>query len=327
MINVVYGIDDKYLPCLLVSVYTTLKTTTDPIKITVFKVQVQGGGKIYIDDSKIEQIVNKFPNADLTTHCFESSSLKEYAQADVAMRLPSASMVPLFVPWLIDGKCIFLDADTLILKDLSLLFKIDLKENLIGATNAWHVRKYLFQKNQIFCLREIGNRQRFEDVRKRLFERASKMNFSIEDLERKYFSSGVLLFDTKAIRSFDPTAELMDLNASKKHWTGLPDMDRLNEFFKDRVLYLDLKWNVYKDVSTNRRYLPENLLKQVKAATRDPCILHYGGFYDSTTWSRPWYKMRKRFRIFERTCHEIKLQTGIDVFQMFNSRVGCTYTH
>ena len=42
-------------------------------------------------------------------------------------------MIPLFIPWLIDDKCLFLDADTLILHDISELYHTDLKGCLIGA--------------------------------------------------------------------------------------------------------------------------------------------------------------------------------------------------
>ena len=62
----------------------------------------------------------------------------------------------------------------------------------------------------------------------------------------QYFSSGVILMDTAAIRKADPSGDLMNINSARKHWHILPDMDRLNEFFKDETYYLDLKWNVYR---------------------------------------------------------------------------------
>ena len=319
MTHLVYGADEKYLPCLLASLYTALKSTSSPLDVTVFK-SVERGGRSEEFSEVILKLASYFSNVNINIRRFEIDDLSEYSRTESAVRLPPISMLPLFVPWLIDDKCIFLDADTLILKDITELFMTDINGYLIGAAQAWHVCKYL-DPHTANCSRYIPTRRRIaKNVRRNLILRGGKMGFSLEELRTKYFNSGVIVFDPRRIRQTDPSASLINVEKSKKHWSGLPDMDRLNEYFKDSVYLLDLKWNVIKDVSRSRRYLPSDLAKQVIRATKYPSILHFGGFYDSQTWNRPWYKKRKRFKIYEKTCKEIEVHTGINLFQMFNDR-------
>ena len=320
MTHVVYGIDDRYLPCLLVSMYSVLVIASGPIKITVFS-----SGQNF-DPSEIHNLAAHFPNASVDVREFATETLLNYEMSETANRFPSASMIPLFIPWLIDEKCIFLDADTLVLKDISQLYSINLNGCLIGATPAWESRKYLHLANgRDFSLRSIMQRKRVKESQRKYIELAERIGYSISEFQAKYFSSGVILFDTEEIRRADPSASLMNINASRKHWDGLPDQDRLNDFFKNRVHYLDIKWNVYREISSNRHlgYIPDDLLKQIQSATQDPGILHFPQIFHRRPWARPWYKsLRKRYRVYKQTCKKIEVSTGHQIVQMFNSRLS-----
>ena len=57
MTHIVYGVDDKYLPCLLVSMYSTLKAASGPVKITVFVARPE-----IEDASDIHRLSDHFPN-------------------------------------------------------------------------------------------------------------------------------------------------------------------------------------------------------------------------------------------------------------------------
>ena len=131
MVNIAYGIDNKYLPPPIVSMYTVLRTASGPVNITVFATGSE------FDPSSIYNVANFFPNASLDVRQFETDNLKEYEKTEIAQRFPAASMVPLFIPWLVDEKCLFLDADTLILQDIAPLFHTDLNDCLIGAVQVY----------------------------------------------------------------------------------------------------------------------------------------------------------------------------------------------
>ena len=313
MTHVVYGIDNKYLPPLLVSIYTVLKFASNPVKITVFTVG-------NIDTSKIYKLVNHFPDTVLSVQNFDSELLSEYEKSSVAQRYPKASMIPLLIPWLIDSRCIFLDADTLILDDVIELFSLDLKGAHIGATQYFYYYKFFRSR---FNWKRFIDHKRFENRRHKLIERAKMLGFTTEEFLGKYFSSGVLIFDSNIIRKSVATGEqLMNKLIESKRWTSLPDMDLLNYYFRDRVCYLDPKWNVFKDVYGHRKYLPQELADRLVNATKNPSILHYRNIYGYDCWQRPWYKSRRRYRVYKQICVEIEREIGLNIVQMFNSEKG-----
>lgn len=321
MTHVVYGVDNKYVPCLLVSMYSVLATASGPTKITVFTV-----GQ-HFNPSEIHNLAAHFPSSTLDVREFETEPLLSYETTEQGQRYTSASMIPLFIPWLIDEKCIFLDADTLILKDISQLYSANLYGNLIGATPAWECRKILYFGNEgkrgKWSLRSPQKRKRMINLKREFIEHAKLLGYTIEEYEEECFSSGVVLFDTKEIRRADPSAMLMNIEESKKHWDNSPDQSRLNEYFKNNVHFLDVKWNLYREIPFNRNpaYLPGDLLNQIRSATRNPSILHYSNIFDRRPWARPWYiPSRKRYRIYKQICKQIEAQTGIRILQMFNSR-------
>ena len=194
MTHIVYGIDDKYLPPMIVSLYTALKTATEPVKITVLTVGS-------IDQSTIVKLIDYFPSATLNVCQFNSDSFKRYEQTETAKRFPPASMVPMFIPWLVDTKCLFLDADTLILQDVSKLFRTDLDGSLIGA-----VHDHFYRKNTYlgFTMNSFIKRRTFKYARKNLVERATRLGFTATEYATEYFNSGVILFDVPEIKVTDP---------------------------------------------------------------------------------------------------------------------------
>ena len=316
MTHIVYGIDNKYLPCLLVSVYSVLKTVSGPVKITVF-VATPG----IEDKSEIYKLSHHFPNATVNIRHFEAGDFEEYEKSVMAARFPAASMIPLFIPWLVDEKCLFLDADTLVLQDISQLYHTDLKGCLIGACRA-STESISHHKYFSSILRALSF-QRGRRRRREFLEKAARIGFTIQEMATQYFSSGVILMDTAAIRKADPSGDLMNINSARKHWVLLPDMDRLNEVFKDETHYLDLKWNVYRDFSPlDRLFAPPELWAEVVQAARGPSLLHYPVIFGRQSWRRPWYRTRKRYRIYRQVCRELEDTTRIPIFRLFDARLA-----
>ena len=62
---------------------------------------------------------------------------------------------------------------------------------------------------------------------------AERMGLSIHEMASKYFSSGVILFDTPAIRAADPRRDLTKFGRDEGRQTQMADMDLLNRFDKD----------------------------------------------------------------------------------------------
>ena len=140
------------------------------------------------------------------------------------------SLTPLLLPWLIPDRCVFLDADTVLLHDVAELYDTDMRGMPFGAcqspTTAIKVRRHL-----TFRLHRIIMPGRSRRWRREIQQWMEEAGFTFEELRTEYFSSGVLLYDTEAIREMDPNRELANVELGRKYWNTMPDMDRLNEYF------------------------------------------------------------------------------------------------
>ncbi len=311
--HLAYGIDDRYLPCLIVSMYTALKRVREPVRVTVFAAGAE------FDTGAVRDLAGHFPDSAVEVRRFDSGPLAEYGKSRHAARFPAASMVPLFLPWLVEGRCLFLDADTLVLDDVAELFRTDLEGGLIGACLSYPTvlsfRKYEGAGPLSMLLPRRSRRKRAEhgmlaDGKRSAREAASRL-----------FSSGVILFDACAVRAADPGRRLPRVDDWKAGGRWLTDMEILNRFFANRVRHLDLRWDVPKDILWfNRPYAPPELWCEIRAAVRNPGILHFSSIYRRRSWDRPWWKARRRYRLYRRTCAEIRARTGIDVAGMFEAR-------
>ncbi len=316
MTHLVYGIDDKYLPPCLISVYSALRTVTGTVRVSIFT-----SGPDENIRKGFEHLAKHFPNARLEVRAFTTTSLAEYERTELAVRYPEASMIPLFIPWLIEGKCLFLDADTLVLRDISTLFETGLQGCLIGACRAPNIA-ITYRKHFHPSLDSIFAPARSRRKRREFMETADKTGFSVQEMTTKFFSSGVILMDTAAIRDADPSGDLMSENGAERNWAAWQDMDRLNAFFKDEIQYLDLRWNVCRDFNPlSLLYAPADLAAGIAAAAKDPGLLHFPVIFGRRSWRRPWYRNRKRYRIYRQVCEVFEETTGIPVIQMFNDRL------
>ena len=126
--HLVYGIDHKYVAPALVSIYSAIRSASEPLNVTVFMTE---------DDAEsvrhFQVLEKRFRETRIDVRYFDPASLEEYEKARGGHRYTAASMIPLFVPWLVEGKCIVLDADTLVVDDIYRLFREDLHGNPLGV--------------------------------------------------------------------------------------------------------------------------------------------------------------------------------------------------
>ena len=315
MTHLVFGIDDKYLPPMLVSLYTALKNTNGNVRVTVLTVG-------QVNHSDIARLVDCFPNATLSIREFKTQALQEYENTQAAKRFPLASMVPLFIPWLIDSRCIFLDADTLVLQDISQLYKTKMNCSFIAATMTFRYHKFLYTYPTI---ESFVKHRSFVQSKNNALIQANILGFTPAELAKEYFSSGVVIFDVSAIKTHDPSMEHLErVYRNSELWSNLPDQDILNVYYRNRVFKLDSKWNVYRDIWRKRPYLPAKLNAELISATRDPAILHYNRIFDRRCWEKQRFIFRAdaiRYRIYWQTCIEFEKDIGVNVIQMFRDRV------
>ena len=313
MLHLVFGIDDRYLPPMLVSLYTALKNTTKPVRITVMTVGP-------IEKSEIEKVVKHFGNATLEIREFNTDVLQDYGKTPATKKFPVASMIPVFIPWLVNSRCLFLDADTLIIKDVYELFSTDLNGLLIGATRAYHNLQFTFQNA---TLSSLVRWHKFSRLRKEHDDHKIQIGFTNKEYDNLYFSSGIVLFDVPAIKSLDTSmSRLLKVCQNKNLQAHLPDQDIMNVYYKNQVMYLDVKWNVYKDILGKRSYLSSEFNTTINKATSDPAILHYVQIYDRRCWEMNRRKAQRfRYQVYRQTCLEVEKEIGVNLIRMFQARV------
>ncbi|MBL0717744.1 MAG: glycosyltransferase family 8 protein [Alphaproteobacteria bacterium] len=159
----------------------------------------------------------------------------------------------LFIPNILSyyKKCLYLDIDTIVKKDISELYNIELKNNVIGACE--DPGYIIFRKTDI-----------------KLDEYArEKLKLSPKD---KYFNSGVLSINIEKMKdySFSFFSLLKELKNPRYH-----DQDILNSVLNGKVKFLDSRWNFMWHTV---KYL-NNTLLSLETIKHDRKIIEEGSFF------------------------------------------------
>lgn len=190
-----------------------------------------------------------------------------------------------------DGRCLFIDADTLVVGDVSEIMSIDMQGMPLGACidplidGSWNLatpHRRLIQRRASDVLRP----KRARRLRESEFRRAVSMGLRPGDF---YFNSGVLVMECDAIRALAPLSSrglpLNDPGGMEPYAEHLPDQDRLNEFFAGRYRRLPLRWNLNPTAATT--HWPESARQEFDGALSEPGIWHFMGY------KKPWNRSLK----------------------------------
>lgn len=140
----------------------------------------------------------------------KSLPLRHYYSKTTYYRLFIATMFPEL------DKAIYIDSDTIVLGDISKLYGIELGDKLVGACH--------------------------EQAMEQIDVYGTYVEEVIGISRNEFFNAGILLLNTKAIRKFGVLDKFI-------YYLGVYDFivtqdeDYLNLVCKDRVLWLDQKWN------------------------------------------------------------------------------------
>lgn len=141
--QVIYGVNAAYVLPALVSMYSLWKNASQPVNITIYVDGITEQNRISI------YIVNERCGMAIQGKDFEATGLEEY----VNTRFPTVSLLPLFLPSLVKGRCLFIDADTLVKGDVWELLSTDLEGMPIGACIAIKAGTTYSQHD---CLRRVS---------------------------------------------------------------------------------------------------------------------------------------------------------------------------
>lgn len=147
-------------------------------------------------------------------------------------------------------RVLYIDPDTVFLRDISPLYNIDFRGRTIAAAS--HVKYFI----------EDMNRIRFRNPK-----------------DSRYFNAGVMMVNLQKMRRTVTSQMIFDYVKKNKRWLFLADQDVLNGIFgKDMIPIDECIYNLdEKTVIYNRRRV-----KGIKWVEENAVIVHYNGKY------KPW---------------------------------------
>lgn len=275
-INVVYTSDDNFAPILAISIKSLLENSPNE-KITIWIIENN------LSDSNqdlLKSIVGDYLSARINFISNKDKKISGYLNLD---RGSPSSYDRIFVGSLLPeelSKLLYLDSDILILKNIRLLYEIELEDNIIGAVT---------------------------DVFNKSYKEALGLN-----LHDKMFNNGVMLIDLKKWREQTIEEKLL---VKLEEFKGNPiqaDLGLLNSILYNKYLELHPRFNMmtcfydfsYEELMTFKKpgsYYSKDLIENGK---REVVLRHFTTSFSS---ERPWIVSSRVSGIKDWNCFEKKV--------------------
>ncbi|MBD3882070.1 glycosyltransferase family 8 protein [Phormidium tenue FACHB-886] len=188
-------------------------------------------------------------------------SLNLLSQMPVSGHITAAAYLRILIPDLLPDaveKAIYLDSDLIVNADLGKLWDIPLEKALSAVQD--------FSVPYVSCKGGLSNYR--------------ELNLSDD---RKYFNSGVLVFDLERWRSENLRQKIFQYIAQNKRSIQLHDQDAMNAVLAWDWQELDPRWNqtphIFKPLSWQESPFNEAVYKQI---LQDPYIIHFASA------AKPW---------------------------------------
>ncbi|MDR1467212.1 MAG: glycosyltransferase family 8 protein [Oscillospiraceae bacterium] len=243
------------------------KHFTDESKKKILKLQEIYGKKCAIEFISME-------------NCFTNSYVSAHFTNAVYYRLRCPSVLSQ------RKRCIYLDTDILVCRDLTELFNVDLKGNLLGGV-ADSARGYRNETERI--------------------ERESYKNaFNLKDLNG-YINSGVLVWDLEACRESKIEEKFKSFLEKYKN-PSQHDQTAINATCEGRILSLPFRFNTQAYMFSGKPYGQDDFSKIFQKEEwikgwEEPCIIHYAGekpwIDPSTYWIELWWETARKTPFFK----------------------------
>lgn len=220
---------------------------------------------------RLNTLIEKHKNFSL--RFFDANLLFENNKAFVRYYFSPIVYARLFIPRLFRDfeKVIYLDADVLLLSDLTELHKVDLQDHYLAAVPDILIRS--FSRLGVKSTPESGG-----------FTTKDYLDQKLEITHpEQYFQAGVLVFNIPKILSDKKDDNLIKEIGSFSYW--FLDQDILNKVFYQKVLLLPLCWNIYHgngDTNSFVSKLGDQDRLNYLDARKNPKVIHFAG--DQKPW-------------------------------------------
>lgn len=256
MIPIVMAMDDLFVIPSYVAIWSLLKNSSYHYFYDIFILYANGlSEKSRYFISQAESVANcKIHFLQVRTQAFENVSLKQGITVPTMFRLLIGDYLQEY------DRCIYIDGDILVLGDISELYSISVGDNYIGAVRDGGIQMDI-EKHEAYA--EVIGMEHMED----------------------YFNAGVLLMNLSLIRK-DNMKEFFLSSINQKYL--YQDQDILNKCCQGRIVYLPLKYNVFRRFYRRGELLEDSIfpIQERKEAVERPLILHYAES------EKPWNNLR-----------------------------------
>lgn len=241
-IHVVLASDDRYAPFLGVTIYSILKNAAPEDS---FFFHVMDGGISDENQCKIESL-KKVRDFELRYYHPDFAKYSEGLTLDRSVCTCARFFLPELLPTDVE-RCLYLDADILVLDSLRELWETDLGgKSIAAAPDSMSVSKV-----------------------------TPKYPLALE-MGVRYFNTGVLVLDLKKLRENFRLRDAKNWFSQHSKECRYVDQDAINRFFDGDTHFLNAKWNVQRVRSSDYALLPF-LKPEYIESYEHPSIIHFIG--------------------------------------------------
>ena len=229
-------------------------------------------------DELAQELQNEFPHVKMEFVFFDDSLLKN---VKTKFHVSRAAYVKIYLPEILSdwNKCIFLDSDLLIRKDIGQLWDIEMDKELGAVWNPGYNKD-----NEVMGL----------------------------GMEEETFNSGVLVMNLESMRMNNSSKALEIFIRDYNHLTHLNDQAAFNAIYKREWFHLPVEWNgqfLFYLRTSSKIGISKAEQKEMK---KNPAIVHF------TTSSKPWkyrssHPFKKEFLSYFNTIPTAKYQGKVTI--------------
>lgn len=200
----------------------------------------------------LKEMVNNLNNINIVFHIIDDQKLKNLKKGNWTIHTWYRILLPEILPNDID-RVLYLDADTLVLTNLSHLFKINMKHKSIAAS--------------------IDYQNLFDYA----FERCGY------EKSKGYVCAGVMMINLDYWRANKITDRIIKWAKANEGKIKNPDQDAINYICRDSKIILPMRYGFMNCFVTNPVFRQNGYDEQIDECIETPVIIHYCS-------TPPWYK-------------------------------------
>lgn len=249
-IPVVTASDENYAPYLSVMLSSLLDHVSEEVSLNIYVIddEISEASK----DKLKETVQSKSDKATIQYLTVDGQVYEDFLVSD---HITTTAYYRISLPKILKKydykKVLYIDADTLILEDVTELYRQDLKQHTIGA---------VIDPGQTKALERLGI-----------------------DSKDYYFNSGVMVIDIDRWNDRQITEKTIDFLKNHGDRIIYHDQDALNAVLYEDWSPLHPKWNMQSSLIFERHPAPNSLYEVLyKEGNQDPAIVHFTGH------DKPW---------------------------------------